>query len=358
MFVKKFEAESLEQGLKNIRQELGPDTLILGTQKKKGGLLGKSFVEITAAYEKKTSPVPVSVDEATLMKVFPHRKYGSFDNTAPKQVRASKAIKHYMDIQDEPVAPPKKTSKSAKFEEGFVRLGFSQESSRELALKLSFDFADEDITDPLALDRVKVRLIMGNLKTLNHTDFVDQKSWAVVGTSGSGKTSGIIKLALLLRSMGKTVYLSSLDSRKVTSAAEMTCYSKLLRVPLKKPEKNTSTSIQLVDTPALQLNTQDNNIDLSGKLESLSTSVILALEGTNRLTEMIRVVETAQTAFPVRAILLTKMDIASQRGVIYDLQKRTKLPLVSISHSCSFKNGLKLLGQRELAQYILRRGEL
>jgi|688.fasta_scaffold102080_2 flagellar biosynthesis GTPase FlhF len=358
MFVKKFEAESLEQGLKNIRQELGPDTLILGTQKKKGGLLGKTLVEITAAYEKKAVPAASSVDEATLMKVFPHRKYGTFEQSTPKDSRTSKAIKHYMDIQDEPVVATKKANKSSKLEESFIRLGFSNESSRDLALKLSFDFTEEDVADPLSLDRLKIRLIMGHLKTLNHTEFMDQKSWAVVGTSGSGKTSGIIKLALLLRSMGKSVFLSSLDSRKVTSAAEMTCYSKLLKVPLKKVEKNTSAATQLIDTPSLQLNSEGNNIDLTGKFEGLNTSVILTLEGTNRLTEMMRVVETAQAAFPVRAILLTKMDIAFQRGVIYDLQKRTKLPLLSISHSSSFKNSLKLLSQRELAQYILRRGEL
>ncbi|NDC23653.1 MAG: hypothetical protein EBZ49_05920 [Proteobacteria bacterium] len=73
---------------------------------------------------------------------------------------------------------------------------------------------------------------------------------------------------------------------------------------------------------------------------------------------MLRIIDAARLNFPIQAILLTKMDIASQRAVIHDLSKRVKIPLLSISESQSLKNTLKFLRQRELAQYIIRRGEL
>ncbi len=60
MFVKKFEAESLEEGLRRVKRELGPAALILSTQKKKSGMLGKYTVEITAAYENKSTPAPAA----------------------------------------------------------------------------------------------------------------------------------------------------------------------------------------------------------------------------------------------------------------------------------------------------------
>lgn len=358
MFVKKFEAESLEQGLKTIRQELGPDTLILGTQKKKTGLLGKSVVEITAAYQKKQEFETKSVDDAVLMKIFPHRKYGSYKKNAEETPSSSQAVKRYMDIQDDKRQSPKKVSKSNKFEERLSAMGFSPESARELALKLSFDFSPEETSEPIQVDKILVRLLMNSLRVMDSSEFMDKKTWAVVGTSGSGKTSAVIKLAVLLRAHGKSVSLSSFDNRKVTSVAEMTSYSRLLRMPLKNPEPFSGPGVQLVDTPSLEISAESLNAELSKKIEILGASVLVTLDGGMRLTEMLRIIDAARLNFPIQAILLTKMDIASQRAVIHDLSKRVKIPLLSISESQSLKNTLKFLRQRELAQYIIRRGEL
>ena len=52
MQVKVFESEDMASGLQKIKETLGPDALILSTRtvRKKGlGLLGKSYLEITAA---------------------------------------------------------------------------------------------------------------------------------------------------------------------------------------------------------------------------------------------------------------------------------------------------------------------
>ncbi len=61
MQVKIFEAPDMATGLRQVRKELGPDALILSTRTIKDGklgLLGKKYLEITAAvdhqYEEKT----------------------------------------------------------------------------------------------------------------------------------------------------------------------------------------------------------------------------------------------------------------------------------------------------------------
>ena len=57
MFVKKFEAPSLEQALKLVKTEMGPEALVLSTQEKRSGkLFSRRLVEVTAAAEKKNIP--------------------------------------------------------------------------------------------------------------------------------------------------------------------------------------------------------------------------------------------------------------------------------------------------------------
>ena len=64
MYVRKFEADSLDEALKNIKLELGPDAIILKTITNKGlkGAFKKKKIEITAAiseknYSKKEKPI-------------------------------------------------------------------------------------------------------------------------------------------------------------------------------------------------------------------------------------------------------------------------------------------------------------
>lgn len=64
MYVRKFEAESLEDALKAIKKELGPDAIILKTVTNKGlkGAFKKKRIEITAAISEKSYTKKAKVD--------------------------------------------------------------------------------------------------------------------------------------------------------------------------------------------------------------------------------------------------------------------------------------------------------
>ncbi len=65
MYVRKFEADSLEEALKSIKQELGPDAIILKTITNKGlkGAFKKKKIEITAAISEKNYTKKARVDQ-------------------------------------------------------------------------------------------------------------------------------------------------------------------------------------------------------------------------------------------------------------------------------------------------------
>jgi flagellar biosynthesis protein FlhF len=64
MFVRKFEADTLEEALKDIKRELGPDAIILKTVTNKGlkGAFKKKRIEITAAISEKNYTKKAQVD--------------------------------------------------------------------------------------------------------------------------------------------------------------------------------------------------------------------------------------------------------------------------------------------------------
>lgn len=65
MYVRKFEAETMEEALKSIKQELGPDAIILKTMTNKGfkGAFKKNRIEITAAISEKSYTKKATVDK-------------------------------------------------------------------------------------------------------------------------------------------------------------------------------------------------------------------------------------------------------------------------------------------------------
>lgn len=65
MYVRKFEADTLEEALKNIKRELGPDAIVLKTVTNKGlkGAFKKKKIEITAAISEKNYTEKAKVDQ-------------------------------------------------------------------------------------------------------------------------------------------------------------------------------------------------------------------------------------------------------------------------------------------------------
>jgi len=94
MQVKVFEAPDMATGLKMVRQELGPDALILSTRtirSGKLGLLGKPIIEITAAVD---AP-PTREDTARTIP-------DAARQPRPKNVRQPSSLFRYADVADNP----------------------------------------------------------------------------------------------------------------------------------------------------------------------------------------------------------------------------------------------------------------
>lgn len=239
--------------------------------------------------------------------------------------------------------------------EDFTRLGISAGVAQELSRTCFLGTKARDESGHEFID-IKKRVISQRVQTIPLENLLTSKRIAMVGTAGSGKTMGLVKLALMLKKKKVDVCFSSLDSRKVTSQLEMSQYGKILRVPIKEIDKKSAHEVQLIDTPSLRLDSEESNWLLVKQLGGVPTSVLLCLEATMRLTEMIRVYELTKRFFAVEAFFISKLDLTMLSGAIVDLSVQTRIPICGVNSSQSYNSPLNFYNSTELSDVILQRG--
>ena len=374
MFVKKFEAESFEQALALVKNEMGKGALILSTHHKKNRWYQKGKVEVTAALEKPLEPAveeqpkkAAEYDEETLKEVFIHRR------EVPQVAAPAKktAINRYLDISDQKsgeaalppaartTAPhwPRLDTAQNPYETSFLQAGFSPESAREFSRALLMDFQKRDLENPQVLNQTKARLVAAGLDALNLDVFATKSSWIAVGAPGSGKTSLLVKLALYLKKRNRFVELVSLDSRKVVGRAELAAYARLTGLPFreKSVDREAIGRVQLADSPAFCWRNKSECDELAGLCGA--NNILLVVDATQRLSEVRKTLDAARRFVPA-AIALSRVDMVSDFGVIFDILKYAKLPLLCASVSRSFKVPAKFFEPLELAHFIVSSSNL
>jgi flagellar biosynthesis protein FlhF len=364
MIVRKFEAESMEGALKRVKAEMGPDALILSTENKKGGVFRKNSVEVTAAFVEKKKPEEESkkaFDEAALAKVFPHRRL-------EKALAGETVPAAANDTHEERSTPrePRKASYAAprpvkntdvtpqvrKLEKEWLEIGVNADTAAEFAGRLVLDYAKSDRDNADFLDKVKAKLLGGGIRTMGPETFDTRRCWAAIGTHGAGKTSLLVKLGMNLRNRRHTVQLVSCDRRKLVGRQELAAYAKLIKVQFATEIQGdrTGAKVQLIDTPSL---TWDNK-ECVAEVEKIcrDTNTVLVLDASARFPELVRTVERASQFAPM-AIAFTRLDTIAQAGVIYEVLKHVRLPLLGASVGSGFAVPFQFFEPSELARWIV-----
>lgn len=331
MFLKKYEANSLEKALSDIKNELGPNALILSTKQNPASMFKKGSVEVTAAYEQgalaKYSEEPVNEDLFHRLLENKNRLSGQ-TNKIKKSV-----VNSYVDSYIKP-----RIEKKLYYEEKLIGLGFSSESAKSIGTQLHTDFSKKDLESPIYLMKALQKIISPSIQTLTLDVFQEPSSWSVIGMPGSGKTSSLVKLALYLKSQSKKVVLVTKEQRKVLGKSELAAYAKLIRVPCHFERH--SKHIELMDSK-------------NDEKDSSSVSTLLVVDASSRLFEVKKYMDNFFNE-NIKAIIFTKVDLVSQKGFIYDVLKYTKLPLLGISKSASFKVPFQFLSPKDLCEYLLK----
>ena len=171
----------------------------------------------------------------------------------------------------------------------------------------------------------------------------------VVGVNGVGKTTSIGKIAMQLKTEGKSVMLAAGDTFRAAAADQLSIWAERASVPIVRSNEGADPSAVIFD--AIQ-SAKAKNIDVlicdtAGRLHN-KKNLMLELEKIFRIInreypeaqkEIMLVIDatTGQNALsqaktfsevaPLTGIILTKLDGTAKGGVVIGLSKELKIPI-------------------------------
>lgn len=376
MQIKRFEARSMTEALRQIKRELGTEAVILSAKdiRKENRLLGisrKVGVEVTAA-----------VDDGMLQEAFtaPVRKTSarglSQSNPAPPDARRSILAKFRDGVQDvvelgrrgalpaspQPEMRPRDAFDQPKGSEGPLPvLGGASRGPEPGVAAVVPPSSDQQA-------HMQRRLVDGGLEILPWPFKNDGPHHiALVGSAGVGKTTTIAKLAARLQhAEGRRVGLISLDREKVGGIEQLQIYADILKIPLAIPQNGQDLErvlkqldqcdVVLVDTPAIigcqgkRCPVIDDNLRQATQLQ-----VWLVIGADTQIGSM-QLSATMGDDLAPSAIVITKIDLSPDLGTVMRFLSTSSRPVVCLTNGPDVPRDLAEASHDLFARLLIQNG--
>jgi flagellar biosynthesis protein FlhF len=350
MQIKRFEAKDMRAALRLIKDELGPEAVILSARniKKTNPILGrvKSVgVEVTAAVDAYHLPTALkSISYAADLNSYSHHP--------PSDGRKRSALKWSVGSRVKKLTQRKQVhyglnraplEKDDVCADVFQHL-LSQEINREVANEITealtaqcaakrFEKKTELISEISKILEPKINWAQVPLRKQSNSQVI-----ALIGTTGVGKTTTVAKLAAKYAiELDKKVALISLDSLRIGAAEQLKIYAKAIAIPIK-----TVTTLSgfkaalkefekcdhiLVDTPGFNPGKQNEMNDLKAYLEcNGSIGIHLVLSAQTKESDLSNTRKLLKP-LAVQNLIFTKLDESQTYGNLINFLIKHPLPL-------------------------------
>lgn len=412
MQVKTFRALDMREALQAVKEELGSEAVILSTQQVKTGgpifgLFGRPMVEVTAAVDQ---AAPGASWEKTPERS-PARPPSRFSDRMMTSLLIQPLQQGLLEIKEEVGALRRLADRPAHdhqeaekggglFEEELQKLrrlvGALVKTDREALVKdlprplaLTYDQLVQSGMDP----ETALMLVKDLLKNVPSRDLVrpekvrdalhailsgyvetagpllghhsPSKAVMIVGPTGVGKTTTIAKLAALYAIKRKRkVALITLDTYRVAAVEQLRVYGNILGLSVDVAltckdladflRKRVEADLILIDTAGRSPLDEAAVQELKEKSVSLNrpVEVHLVLSMTTREPDL-EVIAARFARLPVHQLILSKLDETMHLGPIFNLVRRTGLPLSYLSTGQCVPDDLELAAPSRLADLIL-----
>ncbi len=318
MRIRTLTAPKMADALTIIRQELGPEALILSTRKVTNAA-GEMTLEITAAVNE-PEPQSQHITEPALSKPNAAAPLNSLPKVPSLSAQSNSSGTDLSAILRTQGVTEGLITKLTAALPGLQTAGFSAPEALEMLLsKLATFTPATDILKP-------------------------GQAHLFIGPPGSGKTTLVAKLAVQARQNGRTTGLLSLDDQKLggfeplaITAESMGDTAHLLTGPasLKAAAQSMGPRhLLLIDSPALNPYQPQAFTQLKQRLESLGVPTICHLVIPADLNpEDMALLPVATHRFNPVSLVITKLDCTTRYGALLNTAVASGLPLGLASHS-------------------------
>jgi flagellar biosynthesis protein FlhF len=375
MQIKRFEARTMTEALKLVKDELGPEAVILSacSRRSAGGVLGcfkKAGVEVTAAGGGPLAPLqPITYGNDCRGSELEDLRYPAairrlprpsrFPGGAPSQARVPVKRQGVKDAN-------RVTDRMA--EHWLYRRLVSQGVAEKYARRITTDFLRHanGLADDPAVHRSRIAGIIAQMgvsvKPLS-IQRGQRRRVALVGPSGVGKTTAAAKLAALhTLDPGLEVALLSLDNYRVAASDQLRVYAEIIGVPAavvadqdelgEALEKFSHHDLVLIDTPGINPRDAAPIRMLSGMLDKIEgLEVHLLLSAAARMCDCVDLFDQL-TGLPVQRLIFSKIDETNACGGLLNIALQLRLPVACLFDGATGPDGLKDADLETLAALV------
>ncbi len=391
--IKKFKAPTMAEAMKLAKNYFGDDAIVLQSRKIKDEGRSHAFddelVEITVTSEKtlvhtnsgKTTAkpfyTPADARRSTVAssgKAPPRKRKAPPDkaqaNKAPSALLAMKRELAELRASIETLQQDVRKSDSRLLPDTFRFLkkdkGVESDVASELVQNIFLQLEGTDVRDD---DKIKEVMQSEIKRSLNVRDALAIESGkpkvvCLVGPTGMGKTTSIIKLATHPEFYGrKRVGLVTIDTYRVAAAAQLKTFAALARIPLEivyEPSDFTDALARLSDREVVLIDTAGRSPLNEKHLDDLKQffraampdEIHLVLSVSMRSDNLVDAA-TNFSKLPVNHLIVSKIDETPRLGNILNVGRRIDLPISFLTNGQKVPDDIQRADRHQMANLII-----
>lgn len=384
MQIKRFEAASTQEAFLKIKNELGPDAVVLSTRKLRSGRV--PLYEVTAALDERSEgrrekplPLPAGAPQAapargdeetlasslrrdveeiktrlaeTAMRPFP---YGEFLE-----------MKEMLDTFFDTMGFQRKEKLSGallKIYHQMVSIGVSRSRAFLLVSTMKRNLPAGELQDEECLCRVAEKLLARSIG-LSYQSAERKRICAFVGPTGAGKTTTLAKIAARSALEEKLkVGLITTDTYRIAAVEQLKTYARIMEIPIEVVSDKTAfrralaklsdRDLVLVDTPgksSVEPGYIEKLRDLFQIENPVETNLLLPLTSSQD-----NLAENLARFKPIgyQSIIFTKLDESRHFGTIYNVIDQERKPVSYVTNGQNVPQDIEKIDAGRLAKIIM-----
>ena len=371
MKIKKFIAPSMQDALKQIKQEFGDDAIILSSKpvEDKKHPEWQNAIEVSAAIDKKeddsnrTAPPQRELIRKQDTESIPANQFSHLQKEIQYMGERLESLINHVKYENLPHIPKTLQNKVKQLIANGVNASIANQLIEEIFMNVKGeDLMEEELIEEKLISRIKNLITISGPIKFNPTG---PTVVMIIGPTGVGKTTTIAKLAAMYKyTYNKKVTLLSTDSFRIAAMEQLKTFAEIARINfvsaynhqdlIEKMNKLNRYDLILID--AAGVNTR--NIKQLVALKELTKvaradEIQLALSITTR-TQDLRESIKSFSIIPITGITYTKLDESSGYGDILNLCIEYEKPLSYLTFGQNIPEDIVLANRNEIAMTILR----
>ncbi len=372
MRIKKFIARNLKEGKALILNELGEEAVILSSRTAKNPETGSEYIEIVAALDDSPNK------KIKQQKIDEETNIGEYQ---PSRIKHEEKHSHQLSdrILDEIYRIQNQIfqmNENMKFKysgalnsslSDLYKLMRRNEYSDEFSLRIigalaqsnlppNAEYASEKVIDAI-LNKLKFEL------PLQSSD--KQQIIFFTGTTGTGKTSALVKIAVVCKLLLKAnIMIVSADNYKVAGAEQLQTIASIASIPFANvfsPDELASLikdesrrDFIFVDTVGRSQNDKSQLEEIKSFIETANPNkVYLTINANSAPSSIIDTCE-AFSGIGANSIVLTKLDELAMPGTTIESLSKLSLPIAYLSNGQRIPEDIEPADFAKMKDYVLR----